>query len=268
LPASDPEERCHICLSPATQICDHAGTDSGHIPDKIALFTLKFIGPISIGLFPTAFALEENRMLTLEMLQGLWPDGNQKVPGLVEGIANAAPDVFPRYGLDDDLTIAHAMAQFSVECGAGTGMEENLNYSAEGLLKNFSKHFTAETAAQYAHNKQMIANIAYGGRMGNGPPESNDGWNYRGRGLCQTTGRNNYQALADNYGLDLINDPDLAKDPLMALEVGVAQFCQCGALPPAQADDVREVTLKINGGLNGFPDRQAWLAKWKAALGV
>jgi putative chitinase len=183
-------------------------------------------------------------------------------------MAAAAPDVFPRYGFPDDLTVAHAMAQFSVECAAGTAMEENLNYSAQGLLKTWPRHFTPDTAAQYAHNKQMIANIAYGGRNGNAPLPSNDGWNFRGRGLLQTTGRNNYQALANKYQLDLVNDPDLASDPRMALEVGVAQFCLCNALAPAKADNARNVTIAVNGGLNGFEDRQAWLVKWKAALGV
>jgi putative chitinase len=207
-------------------------------------------------------------MLTLAILQQLWPNADSHDPGLLEGMADTAPDVFPRYGLTDDLTIAHAMAQFSVESMSGTAMEENLNYSAQGLLKTFPTHFTAATAAQFAHNQQMIANIAYGGRIGNAPLPSNDGWNYRGRGLCQTTGRANYQALADKFQLDLVGNPGLASDPRMALEVGVAAFCLCGALPFAQLDDVRHVTLKINGGLNGFDDRQAWLVKWKAALGV
>lgn len=207
-------------------------------------------------------------MLTLEILQQLWPNGNHRVAGLVEGIAAAAPDVFPRYGLNDDLTIAHAMAQFSVECGAGTAMEENLNYSAQGLMATWPSRFNASNVNDYAHNAQKIANFVYGGRLGNAPPPSEDGWNYRGRGLAQVTGRSNYQNLATNHGLDLINNPDLAKDPTKALEVAVAQFCDCGCLPFAQADDAKGVTRKLNGGFIGLVDREAWLVKWKAALGV
>jgi putative chitinase len=123
-------------------------------------------------------------------------------------------------------------------------------------------------AATYARNPQMIADVAYGGRMGNAPPPSDDGWNFRGRGLSQVTGRNGYTRLAQTTGLDLVNSPDMVTDPKYALECGVASFVQCGCLPFAQNDDVHGVTKALNGGLNGFPERQAWLVKWKAALGV
>src|ERR1039458_10168745 len=107
----------------------------------------------------------------------------------------------------------------------------------------------------------MIADIAYGGRMGNAPPPSDDGWNFRGRGLSQTTGRNGYAALATTTGLDLLNNPDLVSTPENVLECGVADFVQCGCLPFAEQDDVRNVTVKLNGGLNGFQQRQDWLVK-------
>ena len=68
-------------------------------------------------------------MLTLKIMQTMWPHGNNKVPGLIEAIAAAAPTVFPKYGLTSDLLIAHAMAQFSHECGAGNDMVENINYT-------------------------------------------------------------------------------------------------------------------------------------------
>jgi putative chitinase len=207
-------------------------------------------------------------MLTLEILQQLWPNGNQRVAGLLEGVAAAAPDVFPRYGLNDDLTIAHAMAQFSVECGGGVAMVENLNYSAQGLLATWPSRFNADNVNDYARNPQKIADMVYGGRMGNAPPPSDDGWNYRGRGLSQLTGRANYQALTDKFGLNVVDNPDLPLDPARALEIGVATFVNCGCLPHAQADDVTGVTKALNGGLIGFADRQAWLAKWKTALGV
>ena len=206
-------------------------------------------------------------MLTLEILQSLWPNGNQHVPGLVEGIAASAPTVFPKYGLNDDLTIAHAMAQFSLECGAGLFMVENLNYSAQGLTNTWPSHFTGTMPQTCAHNPQMIADIAYGGRMGNAPPPSDDGWNFRGRGLSQATGRDGYTNLAATTGFDLLNNPDLMSAPDTALECGVADFVQCGCLPFAENDDVHGVTLRLNGGLNGYPERQAWLVKWKAAMG-
>ena len=91
-------------------------------------------------------------MLTLDILKSLWPHGDQHVPGLVEGIAAAAPTVFPQYGLATDLTIAHAMAQFSEECGAGLEMTENDNFTAAQLRALWPRHFTGSMAVRYAHN--------------------------------------------------------------------------------------------------------------------
>ncbi len=214
--------------------------------------------------------------LTIDVLKQLWPNGNSKVPGLLEAMAAQAPDVFSRYGLNDDTTIAHAMAQFSVECGAGVEMVENLNYSAQGLLATWPKHFNADTAASCARQPEKIAIIAYGGRNGNDPAPSEDSWNFRGRGLSQLTGKANYQALSktindnnpDNPPIDLVANPDTVLDPNFALECAVADFCMCGCLPCAIADNVHDVTEALNGGLIGYPDREAWLTKWKNALGV
>ena len=72
-------------------------------------------------------------MLTPESIRHLWPHGDIKIPGLIDGIASAASHVFPKYGLNSDL-LAHAMAQSSHECGAGGEVVENLNYSANGLM--------------------------------------------------------------------------------------------------------------------------------------
>lgn len=205
-------------------------------------------------------------MLTLDNLKRQWPHGDQHVPGLIEGIASAAPSVFPKYGLTSDLVIAHAMAQFSEECGAGLEMVENMNYSAERLREVFPTHFTGSMAQRYAHNPRMIADVAYGGRMGNKPPPSDDGWNFRGRGLSQVTGREGYQNLAEKTGLDLINEPEWLSDPAHALECGVADFVLCGCLPFAEHDDLIGVTRHLNGGLNGLSVRRDWLAKWKREL--
>ena len=205
--------------------------------------------------------------LTIDILYRLWPHGDSKVPGLVEGIIASIPTVFPKYGIISDLVVAHMMAQFSEECGGGTEMVENLNYRADALRSQWPSHFTPEQAQEMAHNPQAIANQAYNGRMLN-VIGSNDGWNFRGRGLSQTTGREGYQSLADKTGLDLINNPELVNDPANALECGVADFVLCGCLPPALADDVISVTRHLNGGTIGLVEREHWLAAWKSALGV
>ena len=208
-------------------------------------------------------------MITIDMLRRLWPNGNSKVPGLIEGIAAAAPTVFPKYGLDSDLVVAHAMAQFSHECGAGLEMVENLSYSAERLPEVWPKHFNSSNAGNYAHNPQKLANFIYEPPVHNdlgNRPDSDDGWNFRGRGLSQVTGRDGYQKLADKTGLNLMTNPSLLSDPQFALECGVADFVLCGCLPPAQQDDVVGVTRRLNGGTVGLAEREAWLSKWKAAL--
>src|SRR3981189_3474443 len=130
--------------------------------------------------------------LTLDIMQQQWPHGDQHVPGLVEGLVAAAPTVFAKYGLTTPLTVAHAMAQFSHECGAGLEMVENLNYRAEQLRSQWPSPFTAD--------------MRYGGRMGNAPPPADDGWNFRGRGLSQVTGREGYAKLAEKSGLDLLDN--------------------------------------------------------------
>jgi putative chitinase len=207
-------------------------------------------------------------LLTLANLQHQWPHGDQHVLGLIEGMAASSDAVFAKYGITTKLVVAHLMGQFSLECGAGLEMEENLNYTAIRLRQVFPTHFTASMAAGAAHNPRRIADIAYGGRMGNAPPPSDDGWNFRGRGLSQTTGKEGYQHLAAKTGFDLIAHPELLSDPDHALECGVADFVLCGCLPYAQRDDLLGVTKRLNGGYNGLADRRTWTARWKHELGV
>jgi putative chitinase len=212
-------------------------------------------------------------MLTLDNMRHQWPHGDQHVPGLIEGIAAAAPIVFPKYGLTSNLVIAHAMAQFSEECGQGLEMVESMNYSAARLRVVFPTHFTPSMAARWAHNERMIADIAYGGRMGNAPPPSDDGWNYRGHGLSQVTGRDGFAALQKkldemNAGFNVLENPALIIDPEHAIECGVADWIVCGCLPYAVRDDILGETKRLNGGTNGLAERKRQLVLWKKELGV
>jgi putative chitinase len=208
-------------------------------------------------------------VLTLPILQKMWPNGNQHVAGLLEGIVASAPTVLPKYGVTTTLAIALMFGQFSEECGAGLEMQENMNYTAERLREVFPTHFTVSLAARAAHNPEMIADIAYGGRMGNAPPPSTDGYLYRGQGLSQITGKSAYEELAKITGLDVINDPGLLIAPETTLECGVADFVKlCGCLPFAEKGDVLDTTKHLNGGTNGLSARQEWTVKWRHALGV
>ena len=201
-------------------------------------------------------------------LQRLWPHGDQHISGLIEGIAASADTVFGKYGTTSPLVVAMMFGQFSEECGAGLEMEESGQYSAARLLQVFPTHFTPAMAQRAAYNPRLVFDIAYGGRMGNAPAPSDDGFLFRGRGLAQTTGREGYAKLAAKTGLPLTDHPELLSDPDHALECGVADFVLCGCLPFAKAGDIVGVTRHLNGGYNGLADRRLWTARWKKELGI
>lgn len=213
-------------------------------------------------------------MLTLEIMHAMWSHGNNTIPGLVEGIVAAAPAVFAKYGLNNDLVVAHAMAQFSHECGAGNEMVENINYTAKRACQVWPSRFSSEadcyaktgSSANDQDFRFRLIDCVYGGRNGN-RPGTHDGSAFIGRGLSQVTGRGNYEALGAKVGLDLANQPELVNDPANALACGVADFVLCGCLPFAQADDVSGVTKHLNGGFTGLDERTVWLSRWKAELG-
>lgn len=103
----------------------------------------------------------------------------------------------------DPRWLAYALATAYHETGAKmVPIAENLNYSASGLRATFPKYFTTADAEKYARKPEAIANRAYANRMGNGNEASGDGWRFRGRGICQTTGRDNYR----KYGCE--DNPD------------------------------------------------------------
>ena len=206
-------------------------------------------------------------MLTPDMMLQMWPLADRAAPGLLGAIAAQSTAVFRAHGLTSGLLIAHAMAQFSHECGAGTALEENLNYSAHGLMSTWPARFDAAKAAAFANDPRRIANEVYGGRMGN-RPGTDDGWTFRGRGGIQLTGRDGYASLGRSLGLDLLGTPGLVSGPAHFLECAVAKFAANGCIGHAAADDIEGVTLALNGGQIGIAERTAWLARWKRLLGV
>lgn len=207
-------------------------------------------------------------MAFINTLFNLWPDGDRHIPSLRDAMAKSAETVFPKYGITSNLLVAHVMAQGSLECGAGDEVEENLNYSPPRMTQVWPSRFpTLASALPFAHNPRLLANKVYNGRMGNAL-NSNDGWNYRGRGFSQTTGHDGYKALGSKMGIDLLGSPDQVNSPELFLECGVADFILCGCLPWAKADNIAQVTHHLNGGYTGLSDRIVWLHRWKQALGV
>jgi putative chitinase len=162
----------------------------------------------------------------------------------------------PDYDINTSLRIAMFMAQCIHESGGFKFLKENLNYRAASLMKVWPKYFpTMEIAQKYANKQEMIANRAYGNRMGNGPEHTGDGWKFCGRGLIQLTGRDNYQAFADSIGTDIEEIPAF----LQTFEGAVQSACWFWETNNlniwADNGDVLTVTKKINGGTIGLEDR-------------
>jgi putative chitinase len=189
--------------------------------------------------------------LTKQQLAQIIP-GNPYLDHWFDALSQALPD----YDIDTPQRIAAFLAQCAHESGNFRAIKENLNYKSESLCKVWPRYFNAGNAAQYAHNQEAIANRAYGGRMGNGPEESGDGWKFCGRGLIQLTGRSNYQAFADSLQISI----DDASEYLKTFEGCVQSACwfwEANNLNQyADNGDILTMTKRINGGTLGLEDRQ------------
>jgi predicted chitinase len=169
------------------------------------------------------------------------------------------------YDIDTRTRLAHFLGQLFHESGYLRHTVENLNYSTEGLLKTFRKYFTPDLARTYARQPERIANRVYALRMGNGDERSCDGWKFRGRGLVQVTGKDNYRALGKWLGVDLLSNPDRVATEYAAHSA--VWFWTVNNLNRwADTDDVTLVTKIINGGTNGLADRIALTNRAKVEI--
>ncbi len=143
-------------------------------------------------------------------------------------------------------------------------------------MSTWPKRFpTLADAQTYARQPEKIANRAYAGRLGNGDEQSGDGWQYRGRGIIQITGRGNYQEVGAALGLPLEAQPELLEQPDNAA-LSAGWFWKSHLLNPLadhQTDDIDDadfvtITTKINGGTVGLADRRAYWVHARAALGI
>jgi putative chitinase len=155
---------------------------------------------------------------------------------------------------------AHFFGQCAHESGNFKVFSENLNYSADGLSKIFTKYFpTVAAATPYARKPEKIANKVYANRMGNGPEASGDGWKFRGRGPIQLTGKDNYTAFAAAVGRpDVLTNPDLVVGEL-AFESALWFFRKNNLLAVADKGVtdaiITQITKRVNGGTHGLDDR-------------
>jgi putative chitinase len=184
--------------------------------------------------------------LNLEKLKGHIPDL----------VISQIPETASKFKIDTPLKLAHFLAQCGHESGGFKVVNENLNYSADGLKKIFPKYFPGNLSESYARNPEKIASKVYGGRMGNGTEETKEGFKFRGRGFIQLTGKDNYTAFGKAINEDIVGNPDLVstKYPLLSAAWFFSKNCLHKCVDASDAT-VTSVTKCVNGGTIGLPDR-------------
>lgn len=176
-----------------------------------------------------------------------------------DSVINMLPETMDKFKINTPLRLSHFLAQASHESGGFKAVNENLNYGAKGLRSVFGKYFPDDQKALlYERKPEKIANLVYGGRMGNGPEPTGDGFKFRGRGYIQLTGRNNYVAFSKAINEDVTSNPDLVstKYPLLSAawffsKNGLNTIADQGATDEV----VTKITKRVNGGTIGLPDR-------------
>jgi putative chitinase len=187
---------------------------------------------------------------------------------------DAVVETCAEFEINTPQRVAAFLAQTSHESGGYTMLSENLNYRAATLAACWPNRFAVlgpdkkpkkengklvptAVANSIAGKAELIANLVYSSRMGNGPAESGEGWKYRGRGLKQLTGKFNYEKCGKDLGLDLVGNPDLLLEPMYAAR-SAGWFWRSNSLSVfADKGDLEGMTKRINGGLIGYAERKA-----------
>lgn len=198
--------------------------------------------------------------MNLDRLKGHVPDTViAQIPGVMES-----------FGVNTPLRLAHFLAQCGHESGGFRLTQENLNYSAKGLMGIFKKYFPTQALADaYARKPEKIANKVYGGRMGNGLEATGEGYKFRGRGYIQLTGKQNYTAFDLVVEDDILANPDLVSSK-HALS-SAAWFWKKNGLnliadTGSSSEVVTKITKRVNGGTIGLPDRIKHFKEYHALL--
>lgn len=203
-------------------------------------------------------------------------DPSESIAG-AEAVYLPLSKFLPQNGITELKEIAEFCAQCAHESGGFRRLSENLNYSAIALAKNWPKRFALadgspnELAKKIERNPELVGNHIYGNRMGNGAPETGDGFKYRGRGIIQLTGKNNYIAAQNDLGIKCVDHPDMITGIECAARVAVWFWVKnkCG-----QAKTFLGQSRIINLGSehsekmpNGMKDREARLARALTVIG-
>jgi putative chitinase len=187
-------------------------------------------------------------MITAEQLAKL---------GIDEKWLDPLNNTFEKFEMNTPKRMAAFIGQCQHESGNFKALEENLNYSKEGLNKVWPSRFPSIAAAEPYHRQpEKIANKVYADRMGNGNEASGEGFAYRGRGLIQLTGKSNYSLFSDAVGNpEIMSNPSLVATPEYAALSAGWFFDKNKLNLLADAGDYTTLTKRINGGVLGLQDR-------------
>jgi putative chitinase len=191
-------------------------------------------------------------MITFQQFNKIFPDAT-------EVTFDALCDAMEAYGITSALEASCFLAQVGHESAGFTARKENLNYSAQGLVRVFGKYFDATKAQAYARQPQKIANLVYANRMGNGDEKSGDGWRFSGKGFIQLTGKQNVSAYAKHKGMT-IDQAITYLDTVEGAADSAGWFWWKNNLEK-YCNDFTLLTKKINGGTIGLEDREKHFKK-------
>lgn len=210
-------------------------------------------------------ALVEFKAITLARFASIMPRVGPRAALFIRPL-NAAMEEFKINTLSRQRMF---VAQIAHETGQLSRLAESFDYTPERMRAVFNtshiERFTPDQGELYGRtdkypaNQQKIASIAYANRMGNGDPSTGDGWKYRGRGLIQTTGRDNYLATMLALDIDCIEHPELLEQPVGACRSAAWFWKSHGLNELADKGDFHRITKILNGGYNGMEERLAFL---------
>ncbi|MEL6960672.1 MAG: glycoside hydrolase family 19 protein [Pseudomonadota bacterium] len=205
-------------------------------------------------------------MLTADQLRRLARANT--MPKHAEAMAVAALKWMPKHGITTPLDVAAFWANVAAETGGFRILEENLNYSAKGLIKSWPTRFkTLAYARQFERQPRKIANKVYRREYFNNLVTPDDGWNYRGSGALQTTGRSNFEAVKRRTGVDVVSNPDLLRTDV---DLGIRAACifwqEMKVSAPANRGDITRVRKIVNGGAHGLDRVKRYFSKARSII--
>ena len=198
---------------------------------------------VFISLISPSFG-QASELLTAEDIRKIAPKAK---PEFVQAMVEAK-DEFEAAGINTRLRMAHFISQVMTETGGLKRLDENMNYSYKSLMKVFTRRTVSEAdARRIARKPREVANWVYGARLGNRGRDTDDGWNYRGSGFIQLTGRDNFIRRGNDVGLPLAENPELAREAKAGLTAAIAYWTATNINAAADANDRLKVRKLVNG---------------------